>query len=49
VTCRNADGSAISGVAAGSAFNGKIYVRYTEMDTNITRTIMGTYRARYEV
>ncbi|NYZ78571.1 hypothetical protein H0N99_00310 [Candidatus Micrarchaeota archaeon] len=40
VLCKNADASLISGVAAGSAFNGKIYIRYTEMDTNITRTIM---------
>jgi len=48
VTCTNADGTPISGVAAGAVFNGMIYVRYTEMDTNITKTIRGTLTTRYE-
>ncbi|NYZ75770.1 hypothetical protein H0N98_00785 [Candidatus Micrarchaeota archaeon] len=49
VTCKNTDNSAISGVAVGSAFNGKIYIRYTEQDTLITRVIMGTFSKRYEL
>ena len=40
VACKDANGGAIAGVAAGSAFNGKIYIKYTEQDTSITRTIV---------
>ena len=49
VTCKDANGGAISGVAAGAAFNGKIYLRYTETDTLITRTTVGTFAKRYEI
>jgi hypothetical protein len=33
---------------AGSQYNGRIYINYTEFDTNITKIIFGTYTARYE-
>ncbi len=48
VACKNANGGAASG-AAGSAFNGKIYIKYTETDTSITRTVVGTFAKRYEI
>jgi hypothetical protein len=48
VTCRDANNAAVTG-GAGTIFNGRIYIRYTETDTTITRTVTGTFSKRYEI
>jgi hypothetical protein len=48
VTCVLANGSNPLDTNIGSLYNGKIYVKYTELDTTLTRTVVGTYTARFE-
>jgi len=48
ISCTTADGNLPNERSIGTFYNGRIYMRYTELDTNITRTISGTLSARYE-
>ncbi|NYZ79468.1 hypothetical protein H0N99_04955 [Candidatus Micrarchaeota archaeon] len=49
VTCTDANGNLPSDTKIiGAPYTGRIYVRYTEMDTNLTKTTTGTFTVRYE-
>jgi len=47
INCTDANGNALTGTV-GSVYNGKIYINYTEIDTNRTRIINGTFTTKYE-
>jgi len=51
-TCNLANGSPVattlSPMPIGSIYNGRVYINYTEIDTGLTRVIVGTYTAKYE-
>lgn len=49
VKCTQADNIALESQTIGDAYtNGRIYVNYTETDTNVTRIATAVYSARYE-
>ncbi|NYZ75771.1 hypothetical protein H0N98_00790 [Candidatus Micrarchaeota archaeon] len=48
ISCTDANGNLPSDTNIGTQYSGWIYVRYTEMDTNLTRTRTGTFTAKYE-
>jgi MFS family permease len=48
VTCVLANGSDPLDTNIGSLYNGKIYIKYTETDTDLQRIVVGTYTAKYE-
>ena len=48
ISCTDADGSIPQNINIGTIYNGKIYINYTEMDTNLTKIVFGIYSARYE-
>jgi hypothetical protein len=47
ITCTDANGGIPSDTRVGTWYKGKIYMNYTETDTNITRIAIGTYDNRY--
>jgi len=48
ISCTDAYGNLPSDMKVGTPYSGWVYIRYREMDTNITRTITGIFTARYE-
>jgi len=48
ITCSDASGKPMTDRAVGEVYNGKIYLNYTETNTQLTRIVVGTYSARYE-
>jgi hypothetical protein len=48
IYCTTSSGEVPSGMKLGSFYNGKIYINYTEMDTNLTEIVVGTYSTKYE-
>jgi len=49
IICSTSTGVMPSDVEIGSTYNGKIYINYTELDTNLTRIIVGTCAIRYRI
>jgi hypothetical protein len=48
IICSTSSGVVASDARIGSVYNGKIYINYTELDTNLTKIIAGSYTATYE-
>lgn len=48
ISCTDANGNLPSSTQVGDTYSGRIYINYTEMDTNITRIVIGTYTTMYE-
>ncbi|QLJ53120.1 MAG: hypothetical protein Sv326_0945 [Candidatus Fermentimicrarchaeum limneticum] len=48
VTCTDQNGAALTSTNIGARYNGKIYINYTEADTNIQRIVVGTFSVRFE-
>jgi len=46
--CTDASGAVLTNQPINSVYNGKIYINYTELDTNLNRIVTGTYTAKYE-
>jgi hypothetical protein len=48
VKCTDNNGNLPSDRSAGTLYSGRIYIRYTEVDTGINRTATGTISTKYE-
>lgn len=48
VTCTDVNNMPVATTTIGTIYNGKIYVNYTELDTGLTKIVVGTYTAKYE-
>lgn len=48
VICTDANNLPLGTTTIGTRYNGKIYINYTELDTNITRVVVGLISERYE-
>jgi len=48
VRCVDAKGSIPADTAVGAVYNGRIYINYTEYDTNMTRVAVGAFSTKYE-
>jgi hypothetical protein len=48
ISCTDAKGQLISNPAIGEIYNGRIYINYTELDTNTTKVITGSVSAKFE-
>ncbi|NYZ76319.1 hypothetical protein H0N98_03655 [Candidatus Micrarchaeota archaeon] len=46
--CTDASGKPLSPTNIGGWYNGRLYINYTELDTDMTRIIVGAYSAKYE-
>ncbi len=47
VICTDAGGSLPKNTNAGTQYFGKIYIKYTELDTNLTRIVVGSLETHY--
>jgi len=48
ISCVDADGK-VSGATFGAVYNGRIYIKYYEPETRMTRVVVGTILTKYEV
>ena len=48
ITCKEANGADPTDKTIGALYSGKIYIKYTELDTMLNRTVVGTYTTKYE-
>jgi hypothetical protein len=48
ISCTDANGNLPSDTGIGTIYYGRIYINYTELETNLTRIVVGTLSAKYE-
>jgi hypothetical protein len=48
ISCTDADGSIPQDTTVGARYSGRIYINYTELDTNITKFTVGILHGKYE-
>ncbi|MEM3555201.1 MAG: hypothetical protein QXF56_00535 [Candidatus Micrarchaeia archaeon] len=49
ISCVDANGKPISDTSFGTIYNGKIYIKYIEADTQMTRVVVGSLLTTYEI